>query len=287
MKQIPSKMKPRLFIFALAIVLIYFISGFFASQISFFAPKNGLEKKEVSLNEDTTVESENQLMWWGFKDNNLTLNYNNFIINEIYLHVFGKKTDNSISQVNLSNTSPIGADFNGSFMASLEPIRIDMNGDNIKDEVNVAAKVDTIYTRGFTKVNTYFENTRFPFEVVLVGDYDLKVYFKNDLLKNAEIEVTFEDGSKKKFVTDPQTGMIHISNMNELRNNINILYSDNGNYYLLSYIVEGHRLLSAEHIRALTNLGIIVLISSIIIIFIITIKKLKNKTFTKGGIKIG
>lgn len=287
MKQIPLKMKPKLFIFALAIVLIYFISGFFASQISFFAPKNGLEKKEVSLNKDTTVESENQLMWWEFKDNNLTLNYNNFIINENNIHAFGKKTDNSISPINLNTTSPIGTKFNGSFIASLEPLKIDMNGDSIKDEVHIATKADTIYTRGFTKVNTYFEDPKFPFEVVLVGDYDLKVYFKNELLKNAEIEVTFEDGSKKKFVTDSQTGMIHISNMNELRNNINILYSDDGKYYLLSYIVEGHRLLSAEHIRALTNLGIIILISSIIIIFIITIKKLKNKTFNKGGIKIG
>lgn len=282
--QIKIKIKPKLLISGLIIVLIYFASGFFTSRISFFATTSTLETKEISLSKNTTAKCANQLMWWKFKDNGLNLNYDSLIINSKNLQVYGKKTDTSVAQINLSDSSKIGTGFTGSFMTLPSSVSLDINGDGIEEAVNISAKADTIDTRGFAKVNTYIQDSRFPFEVVIDGNYDLKVYFKNELLKNAELEVTSEDGLNQKLVTDSETGTIHISNMNELRNNINILYSEGNQYYLLSYAVEGHRLLSAEHFKALMNLGTIILISSIIIICIISIKKLKTRMLYKGGI---
>lgn len=271
------KIKPKLLIPGLLVVLIYFFSGFLNNKISFFAPTASLETRQIILNKNTTAKSEDQLMWWEFKDNILSLNYNNLLISEDNIQAFGKKEDNSVGQINLDTSVEIGKGFNGSFISMLKPINIDINGDGISDEVNVDAKADTIYTRGFETVNTYFEDTQIPLEVVLDGNYDLKVYFKNQLLKNAGVTITSEDGVNQKFVTDSVTGTIHISDMNLLRKGINILYSDSGKYYLLNYIVEGHRLLSVEHLEALKNLAIIASVSVGAICLIIFARKSKYK----------
>lgn len=283
------KMKPWQWTIAILVIIIYFISGFFTSKISFFAQTVGLKDKTISLSKNTTSKCENQLMWWEFNDNGLNLNYNNFIIKKDSISLYGKQTDNNVGNLSLSDSTKIGTGFNGSFIASLNNILIDMDGDGKDDEVNISAKADTIYTRGFVPVNTFIKDSRFPLEVVLVGNYDLKVYFNNELLKNAEVTVTSEkDGINQKFITDSETGMIHIENMNVLRNNINVLYTNSNKYYLMSYVVEGHRLLSAEHFSALKNLGILILVSGIVIVLIMILRKIysiKNRLKHKALVK--
>lgn len=265
------KMKPKQWLISLIIVLFYFGSGFFAAKVNFFEYNKTLAGTKIEIENNTTTKCENQIIWWQFEDEGLKLNYNSQLVNQDKLVILGKKNDEQVIPV----SETLSTDFNGSFMAVAKLIMIDMNGDGNNDEVYISAKGDTIATRGFTAVNTFFNDQMIPFEVVIEGDNDLKIYFDQKLLKGGVVKVTAVDGLERKFRTNSETGIIHLDNMNTLRKNVNITYINNNKYYIASYVVEGHRLFSKEHLQGLKNLSILLAISALLIIGIMNINRFK------------
>ncbi|MBP2652437.1 MAG: hypothetical protein H6Q73_6 [Firmicutes bacterium] len=272
------RQRPLLWIISVLIIVAYFFCGFFNDKISLF-PVGGIKTRTFDIAPNSTSSCPNQIFGWSFDNDVIRLNYDHLAINKKNIEIFYKKKDGSITELAKGYSPGIPEDSNGSFIATTKVLTVDVNNDGHPEKLVVSAKADTIFTRKLAAivagVNTHFNDKRIPLEVVLKGNDKLVVYFEQNPLINEEVAV-FYDNYSSTLKTDA-TGAISFDNMNTLRNTVNIMYQHDKTFYLTSYTVEGHRMLSKEHISAIEDLAIILLVSGVIIIIICIFRRYRRR----------
>ncbi|MBP2652433.1 MAG: hypothetical protein H6Q73_2 [Firmicutes bacterium] len=269
------RQRPLLWIIGASIIAAYFFCGFFNDKIAFFSSAGDIKTRTFDIAQNSTSSCPNQIFWWSFENDVIRLNYDNLAIKKKDIRIFANQQDGSIKEMAKENPCEILNNSNGSFIATTKMLSVDVNNDGQPEKLVASAKADTIFTRGFTVVNTYFNDKRFPFEVVLKGNDKLVLYFEQNPLINKDVTL-FYNNQSYTLKTDA-TGAISFANMNTLRNTVNVLYEHNKIFYLTSYTVEGHRMFSQEHIGAIKDFAVVLLLVGMIILIICIVRRYRRR----------
>ncbi len=164
-------------------------------------------------------------------------------------------------------------DYLGSFIALSTPLLGDVNEDGIQEIVYPAAKTDMEYTQNYVTTANAFLTDKMPFEPVFANKENFVMYYKGEVLNNAQVEVIPTYGERRTLTTDDIGTLPELSYL-DASDGVLFMYSpDEQSTYVSSYIVESNSLFSARYFSAITPFLIILGLSILCIILCLFLRK--------------
>lgn len=177
------------------------------------------------------------------------------------LTVYSLTADGGISAVHAAE-NPISADSQGFFIASLPPVKQDINDDSIEEIIYDYARAD-LGTVAFTSAGRRFGHPEIPFELIFFERNRIKVYFQNEVLSNTDILVTLNTGKASTYTTDNR-GQIEGLSRRDIQNGFTASFSpDQETAYRMYYVPENYPYFSEHYFAAYIPLLIVSFVTAI------------------------
>lgn len=186
-------------------------------------------------------------------------------VDPVTVSLYGK-TEEEVQTITDTDMDPIRGDLIGYFVSALPARQEDIDGDGIVETVHDFARAD-IGPHTYELAPREFNIPELPFEVAFAERKYIQVFYENQLLTDAEIIITDQDGAEKVYHTDSH-GWISGLPVETLRSGFTAAYSPDGqNVYRMYYLVEDYEYFTTHFFKAhipllmilaLTALGIVI-----------------------------
>lgn len=255
----------------LLIIVLYVVNDKFV----FYNFHESTADKTIVLNNSSLNKMDNQLLWFEYNDNKMSLNKNVLMSSE-GMKVYTVNNKEEIEAMDVSNKEKrLNENYTGTFLALLPEQRVDLDGDGNKEKVLLSAKTDTILTQGFNYCRTVFESKDIPLEVALSDKNNITIYANGRVLKNKTVNIKSARGLDENYKTD-SNGMILNLKIKDLRQGITVSYkAGNNQTYICSYIVESNKLFTPLYFEAQKPMLYCCLLSAVGIAVICIVRKYK------------
>lgn len=259
-------------IIALFSMLAVFLVAYFNTKITFYSSGNAIDKMSIQVEKSKYSSIPYGLLWFDFNNEIISLNVN-ILCDNSQMKMFALTKEGKIVPVSVAKSDILLKDtFSGSFVTVLPPFQADINNDGTKENIQLSAKADTIFTQGFAPVKTDFSDEQILMEIYNLRNGRIKILYDQKPLVNKEVLLISNRGLNKNLKTD-SLGTLQIKDVRDLRAGIQVVYVENNNTYnISSYTVESNKLFTKYHYKALTPLLRVLLISAIIILLIATLR---------------
>jgi hypothetical protein len=239
----------------LILALIYFDEAW-----TFYPDTASIAQMDIRVENSLVSQAPYHLLWFGQQDQTLKLHYNE-LLGEQPLSLYALTKQEAIVTVppGQSRTAYcLDKEYSGTIAAVLPPVRLELGRDEPIEQIHLSAKVDTLFTQGFTPVRTIFGDSRIPLEVCFKGNRAIMLLYQTKPLCNQEIRLV----SRRKFgfavdqkVTTDAAGMLQVKDFRDLRTGISIIYRAGERVmYISSYRLEANSLFTKRYLKALDPL---------------------------------
>jgi hypothetical protein len=259
-----------------AIVIVLIFSAWSGKLVSFHTNTASIAQMNLDIQNSPVSQFPYQSLWFEVQSRTIQLNHNIFL-NQKQLGLYALSKDGIIREIqsDRGKRTPAGldGDFTGTFGAVLAPVAMDLNRDGVKEELQLVAKLDTLFTQGFVPVRTNFSDPRIPLEIVFIKNHLMKILFKGKPLANRSLRLISQRGREREIKTDV-SGSFIIHDLRDLARGISVVYLDQKHsYYITSYMRESYSVLSSGHWLAMIPLFKVMAVSAIGIILLLLVRK--------------
>lgn len=257
-----------------SIVLILF--SFFAKNFVLYDFQMNASDYSYSETEDTKPKSATTAVWFSYGESGRQLQYGLDSKSQSQnMIVYAMDSENGVYSVN-GNDSPIRSDSLGHFIAVLPEVEKDIDQDGTMETIYDYARSD-LGPDAFNPTPQRFESTNLPYELVFAERKYVMVYYNNEILKDAPISVTSDDGIVTQYRTDHH-GWIKGLPIKDIREGFTASYSpDEDTVYQMFYALEDYSYFSTHFFIAHIPLLLVFFLSAIGIAIVCVIRKKLSK----------
>lgn len=252
------------------------VSAFFAKNFVLYDFNMNVLDYSYSKMEGEKPQSADTSIWFSFGTNGREFYYgldSEIQDNDFTIYSLTQSGDVSVIQ---GNENPIEQNSLGHFIASIPATKQDIDKDGKAEIVYDYARAD-LGLNAFNPAPQRFKEASIPFELVFAERKYIMVYYKNEILTNADILVISHDGEQKNYRTDKHGRIRGLPNR-DIREGFTATYSLDGNIvYRMHYALEDYPYFSAHFFAAHIPLLIIFVLAGIGIIVVHLIRNWNHR----------
>ncbi len=261
--------KSVIIVFILCIALI--LSAFFAKEFNFYSFDMMPYDYKMTFNNNKT--SDISSVWFSYGDDReVIFNSNSDITDNIK---FYEKTEESVNLKTYKEMTEIAENSIGYYIAAAPVQKFDYNNDGIDENVYDYTRAD-FGPHTFELAPRNFNVDNILFETAFEERKYIKVFFKNEILRNRTVNIISKDGDFKEYNTD-ENGFIKGLPSKVLRQGFTAVYSEGNNVYRIQYAIEDYDYFSSHFYKAFIPLLYVLFFSALGIMAIYFIREIYNR----------
>jgi hypothetical protein len=243
------------------VIILMIALVYFGKAVSFYPEPVAITRTNLEVQNSPVSQSPYQLLWFEVYSPTIKLNYNIFL-NPKPLALYALTKQATVIGI---ESGGLSENFSGSLAAVAAPFKVDLDRDGVMEKVRLVAKLDTLFTQGFTPPRTDFADSRIPLEIVFVKNNQLKVLFKGKPLVNQALRLISPQTPERKITTDA-SGSFTVNDLRCLAVGISVIFlNQDHTCYIASYMRDSYSLFTPGHMVAMEPLLKVIFISAIVI----------------------
>lgn len=258
-----------------AVCVFLIVSAFFAKSLVLYDFHMDVSDYRYARTEEKPLSADTAV-WFSYGGKGKAFFYGlGNSVQEKSLTVYALSQTGEIS-VTKGKENPIRQDSLGHFIAALPMAELDVDGDGEKEKVYDYARAD-FGANAFNPAPQRFLAEEIPFELVFAERKYIMVYYRKEILKDADVLVTSYDGEQKKYRTD-EHGWIQGLPNRDIREGFTASYSPDGKtVYRMYYALEDYPYFSEHFWKAHLPLAVIFALAGIGIMAVCLIRNRMEK----------
>lgn len=255
----------------LTITVVFLIAGCFLSpHLEIYFVKQGLSGKQLLTESVTNSDLENEFLWFSYENDQMILKNQSLFAKMPstiqYLDLDGKvhtaDTENMVFDEGMS----------GTYFAMAEKTELDLDGNGDVETIYATAKTAANETQGFAYFSRALGSEEIPIELIMSSNEGLTV-LQYGLPYTGRLELFSKRGLQKEIEC---TGEEIPVDVRDLRSGLLVkIENEENEVFLGSYIAQEHTIFTKEHLKVMSNILLLVVLTAVGIAIVCLIRKNK------------